>query len=161
MWPPIAHVPRPIVEISNQVLPSTRRCWHAPRESIWLAGSRVRGFAGSRVRGFAGSGVRGFGGSRARGSLTSPGPDKTMGLMIRGLLIASLVLALQAAAPGQGLSVLHLKVILTDAAGAATPVPRHVLLVSENPASATPRRVVTGLDGTVDVRLKPGNYTVE
>ena len=40
-------------------------------------------------------------------------------------------------------------------------MPRHALLVSDNPASAPPRRIVTALDGTVDVRLRPGNYTVE
>ena len=54
-----------------------------------------------------------------------------------------------------------MKVVLTNAGGTLTPVPRHVLLVSQNPASATPRQIVTGLDGTVDVRLRPGNYTVE
>ena len=81
--------------------------------------------------------------------------------MIRGLIIAALVLAVQVAAPAPGVSVLHVKVVLTDAAGTATPVPRHVLLVSENPAGATPRQIVTGLDGTADIRLKPGNYTVE
>ena len=48
-----------------------------------------------------------------------------------------------------------------DADGQPKPVPRHALLISENPASAAPRRVVTGLDGTVDVTLRPGNYTVE
>jgi S1-C subfamily serine protease len=57
--------------------------------------------------------------------------------------------------------VLQVKVVLTDAAGTATPVPRHVLLVSENPAGATPRQIVTGLDGTANIRLRPGNYTVE
>jgi S1-C subfamily serine protease len=36
-----------------------------------------------------------------------------------------------------------------------------VLLVSDNPASAPPRQVVTALDGTADVKLRPGNYTVE
>ena len=84
-----------------------------------------------------------------------------MELMIRGVFFALLVLAMQAAPPTQGVSVLHVKVVLADAAGTATPVPRHVLLVSENPAGATPRRIVTGLNGTVDIRLKPGNYTVE
>jgi hypothetical protein len=42
-----------------------------------------------------------------------------------------------------------------------TPVPRHSLLISDNPASAAPRLVVTGPDGTADVKLRPGNYTVE
>ena len=50
---------------------------------------------------------------------------------------------------------------LVDAERKATPVPRHALLISDNPASAPPRRVVTALDGTADVRLRPGNYTVE
>ena len=38
---------------------------------------------------------------------------------------------------------------------------RHALLISDNPATAPPRRIVTALDGTADVRLRPGNYTVE
>ena len=41
------------------------------------------------------------------------------------------------------------------------PVPRHALLISDNPATSAPRRVVTAPDGTADVRLRPGNYTVE
>ena len=62
---------------------------------------------------------------------------------------------------GQAHSVLHIKVVLVDAERKATPVPRHALLVSDNPATAPPRRIVTALDGTADVRLRPGNYTVE
>ncbi len=50
---------------------------------------------------------------------------------------------------------------MVDAERKATPVPRHALLVSDNPASAPPRQIVTALDGTADVRLRPGNYTVE
>ena len=50
---------------------------------------------------------------------------------------------------------------MIDAERKATPVPRHVLLISDNPASAPPRQIVTALDGTADVRLRPGNYTVE
>src|SRR5450759_5188007 len=41
------------------------------------------------------------------------------------------------------------------------PVPDHALLISDNPATSTPRRVVTGPGGTADVRLRPGSYTVE
>jgi S1-C subfamily serine protease len=81
--------------------------------------------------------------------------------MVRAMLLAALVLALPHAAPGQALSVLHIRIALVDAEGKATPVPRHALLVSDNPATATPRLIVTGLDGTADVRLRPGNYTVE
>jgi S1-C subfamily serine protease len=52
-------------------------------------------------------------------------------------------------------------VVLLDADRKETPVPRHALLISDNPPTTSPRRVVTGLDGTAQVRLPPGNYTVE
>src|SRR6266850_6344775 len=82
-------------------------------------------------------------------------------LMLRVLFLAALLFVSSSAASGQALSVLHIKVVLVDADGKATPVPRHALLISDNPASLPPRRVVTKLDGTADVRLRPGNYTVE
>lgn len=81
--------------------------------------------------------------------------------MLRALALATLFAVLPGAASGQPLSVLHIKVTLTDAARASVPVPRHALLISDNPATSTPRRVVTAPDGTADVRLRPGNYTVE
>jgi S1-C subfamily serine protease len=81
--------------------------------------------------------------------------------MLRALLVATLFFVGARAASGQELSVLHIKVIVVDAERKATPVPRHALLVSDNPASAPPRLIVTALDGTADVRLRPGNYTVE
>ena len=84
--------------------------------------------------------------------------------MLRALALAALVLALPGAAAFQappGLSVLHIKVSVADAGQTAVPVPRHALLISDNPATTTPRRVVTGADGAIDVRLRPGNYTVE
>ena len=40
-------------------------------------------------------------------------------------------------------------------------MPRHALLISDNPASAAPRRIVTTLDGVADVQLRPGSYTIE
>jgi S1-C subfamily serine protease len=82
-------------------------------------------------------------------------------LMLRALFLAALVFVSSSAASGQALSLLHIKVVLVDADRKATPVPRHVLLISDNPATAAPRRIVTALDGTADVRLRPGNYTVE
>ena len=84
-----------------------------------------------------------------------------MTLMLRGLTLAALWLVIPLSAAGQPLSVLHVKVVLVDADHKPTPVPRHALLISDNPATAAPRRIVTALDGTVDVRLRPGNYTVE
>jgi S1-C subfamily serine protease len=80
--------------------------------------------------------------------------------MLRALIFATLF-SVTAPAAVQQPSVLHIKVVLVDADGKALPVPRHVLLVSANPPSAAPRRIVTALDGTADVRLTPGNYTVE
>ena len=81
--------------------------------------------------------------------------------MLRALVLTTLFFVTPAAAPGQPLSVLHIKVALLDAEQKATPVPHHALLVSDNPASAPPRRIVTALDGTADVSLRPGNYTIE
>lgn len=75
-------------------------------------------------------------------------------------IVAALALAL-AGASGQDAGVLQIRVVLADGSGASAPVSRHALLISDNPASAPPRRVLTGVDGTVSVRLRPGNYTVE
>ena len=83
------------------------------------------------------------------------------GFMLRVFALATLCLAITRPVAPQELTVLHIKVALIDAEQKAMPVPRHALLVSENPASAAPRRIVTALDGTADVRLRPGNYTVE
>src|SRR5262245_12463467 len=72
-----------------------------------------------------------------------------------------LALATMPSVSGQELRVLHIKVVLVDADGKATPAARHGLLVSDEPPSAAPRLVVTNLDGVVDVRLRPGHYVVE
>lgn len=77
------------------------------------------------------------------------------------LILAALVLVYPHAALPQATGSLHIKVVLVDAEQKAMPVPRHVLLISDNPASAPPRRVITALDGTADVTLRPGNYTIE
>jgi S1-C subfamily serine protease len=81
--------------------------------------------------------------------------------MPRALTLASLVAVLSGAASGQELGVLHITVTLTDAAHASVPVPRVALLISDNPATITPRRLVTKSDGTAEIRLRPGSYTVE
>ncbi len=81
--------------------------------------------------------------------------------MLRGLVIAALCLAVTHQASGQTPGTLHIKVTLVDAEQRPIPVARHALLISDNPSTTTPRRVVTGTDGTVDVRLRGGNYTVE
>ena len=57
------------------------------------------------------------------------------------------------AAAAQATSVLHIRVMLGHADRAVTPVARYRLLISDNPATAPPREVVTTADGTADVRL--------
>jgi S1-C subfamily serine protease len=81
--------------------------------------------------------------------------------MLRVLFVASLFFVIPRAIVAQPLSVLHIKVALVNGEQQVTPVPRHVLLISDNPPSTAPRRVVTALDGTIDVRLRPGSYIVE
>ena len=80
--------------------------------------------------------------------------------MRRACVLAALVFA-TGVLFGQAPGVLHVTVILLNSAKAATPVPRHALLISDNPATAEPRRVLTGADGTVEVALRPGLYTIE
>jgi hypothetical protein len=81
--------------------------------------------------------------------------------MLRPLVLGMLLLLSSRAPAPQPFPVLHIKVILVDAEQKVTPVPHHALLISDNPASAPPRRVVTALDGTADVTLRAGSYTVE
>lgn len=61
----------------------------------------------------------------------------------------------------QQIGLLKIKVTVVDAQGQVRPVPRHALLISDNPASAAPQRVVTKIDGTAEARLRAGNYTIE
>jgi S1-C subfamily serine protease len=82
------------------------------------------------------------------------------------VLLASIATALLVWTGGtqpaaQQLGVLRIKVTILDADRQPRPVPRHALLISENPTAAAPQRVVTALDGTAELRLRPGNYTVE
>jgi trypsin-like peptidase len=81
--------------------------------------------------------------------------------MLRAAVAAALLLSALCVVHAQTLSTLHIKIVLTDADGTTTAVPRHTLLISDNPTTAPPRVVTTGVDGTADVKLKPGNYTVE
>ncbi len=74
---------------------------------------------------------------------------------------AVLFLVVVRVSAGQAVGVLRITVALVDVDQKVTPISRHVLLVSDNPASTAPRRVVTASDGTVALKLPPGNYTVE
>jgi S1-C subfamily serine protease len=79
---------------------------------------------------------------------------------MRALIIASLV-AFTTVASAQTTTGLHIEVRLATADGSAIPMRGVVLLISANPATAEPRRILTTADGTVDVNLRPGSYTVE
>ena len=81
-------------------------------------------------------------------------------LALRALILAALTLVPHAGA-SQSTGSLQIKVAIVDADQKVMPIPRHVLLISDNPASAPPRRVITAIDGTAEVTLRPGNYTVE
>jgi hypothetical protein len=70
--------------------------------------------------------------------------------------LALLAVAVVSAQPEQG--VLRIRITLADATQAPTPVQRHLLLVSDNPPSAEPRRIFTAADGTVSLTLQPGSY---
>jgi S1-C subfamily serine protease len=79
----------------------------------------------------------------------------------RTLLVATLWFSSSPAAFAQPPSVLHIKVTLADATGTITPVARHALLISDEPPSTPPRRILTTLAGIADVSLRPGHYVVE
>ncbi|MBM3820026.1 MAG: trypsin-like peptidase domain-containing protein [Acidimicrobiia bacterium] len=81
--------------------------------------------------------------------------------MGRAWLVAAVLGLSSPAAQAQGLGTLRITVTLTDATGAATPVGRHALLISEEPPGAPPRRIFTTAAGTADVSLRPGRYAVE
>ena len=75
----------------------------------------------------------------------------------------SAILALLSAAniSAQDTGMLRITVALTDASGNAIPIPRVQLLISDNPATQEPRRVRTGANGIIEIKLPPGSYTVE
>ena len=79
---------------------------------------------------------------------------------MRRVLVLATVLAFPALLSGQA-STLRVTIVLLDEAQQPTPVSRHVLLISDNPATTIPKRVLTGPDGSVSIPLIPGSYTVE
>src|SRR5262245_3691238 len=90
---------------------------------------------------------------------SSPGADDVF--VGRALLVATLLIISSPATYAQALSTLHITVTLTDATGKTTPVARHALLISQEPPTREPRRILTTLAGTADVSLAPGRYAVE
>ena len=76
--------------------------------------------------------------------------------MLSALLAMTLSLA-----GSQDTGVLRVRVVLQDASGFPVPVARLVVLVSDDPPAAEPRRLRTGADGAVEVKLAAGRYVVE
>lgn len=80
----------------------------------------------------------------------------------RKLAIAGCAATLFAASlTAQSLQTLHITVAISDARQQTLPVARFTLLISDDPPSAVPRRVLTNAAGIVEVKLRPGRYTVE
>jgi S1-C subfamily serine protease len=79
----------------------------------------------------------------------------------RSIIAAMILCAPFFDATAQQTGVLRIKVTIVDADQQLRPVPRHALLISINPTSAAPDRRVTAADGTAEIHLRPGNYTVE
>src|SRR5688572_19248645 len=77
------------------------------------------------------------------------------------LLVVALMVVSSPAASAQALGTLRITVTLTDSTGTRAPVPRHALLISEEPPSTAPRRIRTTLTGTAEVSLLPGRYAIE
>lgn len=77
------------------------------------------------------------------------------------LLLVVAVLVSQVSIWAQATSVLRVTVTQPDAAQAPAPVERYALLISDNPATGGPKRVLTSADGTAEIALRPGSYIVE
>ncbi|HKE88593.1 MAG TPA: serine protease, partial [Vicinamibacterales bacterium] len=88
-------------------------------------------------------------------------PRADDGFMHRALLVAALLVIGSSSALAQALTTLHITVTLADSTGKTTSVPRHALLISDEPPTQETRRIFTNPSGTVDVSLRPGHYVVE
>lgn len=80
---------------------------------------------------------------------------------IGGRSFVAAVVLVSIALAGQDAGVLRVRITLPGPDGQPTPVARHSLLISDNPVTGAPRLVRTDTNGTVDVKLQPGSYTVE
>jgi hypothetical protein len=81
--------------------------------------------------------------------------------MLRALVLATVFATLPLAAAAQEPGTLRITIAIAEPGQPPAPVARHALLISDNPATAPPRRVVTGSDGTATVTLRPGSYIAE
>jgi S1-C subfamily serine protease len=74
-------------------------------------------------------------------------------------LLVALLIAL--VLPGSQTVLLRITVTVKAGDGSVRPVPRHALLISDDPVTTSPHRFVTRNDGVVEAYLKPGKYVVE
>src|SRR3989442_14291594 len=75
-------------------------------------------------------------------------PRADDGFMGRALLVATLLVTNSPAASAQALNTLHITLTLADATGKVTPVAPHALLISDEPPTTAPRRILPPLAGT-------------
>ena len=75
--------------------------------------------------------------------------------------LAALVLVTALGAGQAATGTLRVTVSVLDAGQQLTPIPRHALLISDNPPTRAPRRLLTGADGTAVITLPAGSYTIE
>jgi S1-C subfamily serine protease len=80
---------------------------------------------------------------------------------MRRVLVLAILAFTAPTISGQTLTVLHIRGVLTDASGQSRPLARYALLISDDPPTREPRRIVTKTDGTADVMLRAGTYVVE
>lgn len=80
---------------------------------------------------------------------------------LAGLLVGLGLLGTPRTSGAQTTGVVAVSVTVSAGDGRTALGRRHALLVSDNPPSRAPWRLVTALDGTAKLTLPPGNYTVE
>jgi S1-C subfamily serine protease len=80
--------------------------------------------------------------------------------MVAAWLLAALLLT-SGVASAQTPGVLRVTVTLPDATQTLVPIAKHALLISDNPPTREPRRLVTSAKGEIVVNLPPGSYIVE
>src|SRR6185369_14009528 len=124
-------------------------------------GQQLHGRGGVDLIEESGNRAIGESGNRGIGWFDRHGPGRDDRVMARALALAMLLIAGPNLLARQAPSVLHIKVTVPDAEGRPVALGRHALLISDNPVSAAPHRIVTSSEGTADINLRPGSYIVE
>jgi hypothetical protein len=82
-------------------------------------------------------------------------------VVARAAALAAGVVFLGAGLAAQATATLKVSVLIVDADLNVKPVPRHVLMVRRADGAGDPQRLVMGFDGKAELKLAPGNYTLE